>query len=172
MCTYQHASYEDHQAIAHLHARSWQLHYKGIFDDHYLDIVIFEERLKFWEERLRNPPEGQIIFTAKEDGKLLGFICSVFNEDSEFGSLVDNIHVTFERKGEGIGKRLLHDTAKVLYQKSGELPMYLWVLVQNKRAIDFYIALGGKNVECTDHPIPGGTAKVFRFVWKDLSLFS
>lgn len=169
--TFSTATKNDYPAIAAMHTRSWQLHYRGDFSDHYLDHEAAADRLEVWKERCQNPPANQQIILAKGKENLLGFVCCVYKENPNYGSLLDNLHVNFENKGQGIGKALMQQAAKWLYEKDDKLGMYLWVLATNVGAIKFYTSLGGEIGEQALHEVPGvGEAVVYRVIWADLKL--
>ena len=64
MIEYRLARPSDGEAIASLHARSWREHYRGSFDDAFLDGDLPRERLLVWRERLDHPPENQFVQLA------------------------------------------------------------------------------------------------------------
>ncbi|MGB3850078.1 MAG: hypothetical protein WA958_08940 [Tunicatimonas sp.] len=61
MITYRAATLADAEAIAQLHAQSWQQHYRGIMRDDYLDHSVREDRQAVWAERLKSPTVNQHI---------------------------------------------------------------------------------------------------------------
>ncbi len=66
--TYRIAIPEEYKAIALLHARNWQTHYRGILTDDYLNHHIVEDFLKKWEKRLYQPKPSQHIIVAESEG--------------------------------------------------------------------------------------------------------
>lgn len=106
-----------------------------------------EERRKVWRERLGNPQPNQSVWVARLNGKFAGFICTFFQDDETYGSLVDNLHVSPNMKGKGVGSQLLRIAAEEVEQKYPNTGFYLWVLENNEGAHPFYKALGGKVIE-------------------------
>lgn len=162
----------DAGAIAGLHADSWRRHYRGAYADAYLDGDIEVERLGVWTQRLASQDGATRTLLAESDGALVGFVHVVFDEDPQWGSLVDNLHVVWTRKRGGVGSRLLAAAADAVLEHAGGL--YLWVLEQNTDAQSFYGARGGRCVERRLVPPPGGRAERLngspvglRFAWPD-----
>ena len=90
----------------------------------------------------------------------------------EWGALLDNLHVRFDLKRQGVGRALVTETAAVLWQRRPSSGLYLWVLEQNTAAQAFYSAMGGVVVEDRlGGPFPGGgRAPVLRYAWPDPSV--
>ncbi|GAL30249.1 histone acetyltransferase HPA2 and related acetyltransferases [Vibrio variabilis] len=138
------AEYADFQGVAQLHAESWQTAYKGIMRQSYLDETVLEDKQLIWQTRLLNPPFSQHVLVAEEEGKLLGFICLFGNHNVDYGTIIDNLHVTPEAQRRGIAKQLIIQAvewAEKFYPDNG---VFLEVLADNANAIKFYESLGGK----------------------------
>jgi ribosomal protein S18 acetylase RimI-like enzyme len=147
----------DAQAVANLHADSWRRHYRGAYSDAFLDGDVVADRLAVWTERLREHDPRRCTILA-EDGSLVGFANTVFDEDPRWGALLDNLHVADGHKRRGIGSRLLALTAEALMRQPQRTGLYLWVLEQNVDAQSFYEARGGSCVERDRVTAPGGIA--------------
>jgi len=168
---YRDAAGSDAEAIATLHADSWKRHYRGVFLDSFLDGNILSERMAVWHERLSRAPGTDITVVADVEGSVVGFLHMILDDDSRWGSLLDNLHVVWHLKRNGVGRTLLEEGAKRLLQQ-GRRNFYLWVLDQNIAAQKFYVAQGGKRVEtCLRGPFPGGGhALGHRMAWADAAL--
>ena len=91
---------DDLASIVALHVASWRSAYRGIFSDRYLDGPIEAERQALWQARMRDPRPAQIVVVADDlDGGLVGFACGFIDEDPNWGSFVNNLHVSPNRKG-------------------------------------------------------------------------
>lgn len=163
----------DAEAIAGLHAASWRRHYRGAYADAYLEGDIDAERLGVWTQRLSSQDRSTRTLLAEADGAFVGFVHVVFDEDPEWGSLVDNLHVVWRRKRTGVGSRLMSAAAATVLDRGGG-GLYLWVLEQNTAAQAFYGARGGRCVESRPVPPPGGRPErlngspvSLRFAWPD-----
>jgi ribosomal protein S18 acetylase RimI-like enzyme len=171
--TYREALEMDAGGIAALHADSWRRHYRGAYLDSYLDGDVLPERLAVWSGRLAGPPPGsQYTSVAEEQSAIVGFVHVVFDHDSTWGALLDNLHVRSEFKGNGIGTNLMSRAALGLLRHRPTGSIHLWVLDQNQAAQSFYDARGGIRVESQVRgPFPGGgRALGHRYFWPDASL--
>jgi ribosomal protein S18 acetylase RimI-like enzyme len=156
------ATIDDADAIAALHAASWRSSYRGILCDETLGPGLDEERRAHWRAALACSAERDVVLLA--DG--LAFI-AVWNEgDPEFGAYLDNLHVHPDRRGSGIGRRLMGAVAERLAAR-GEHRLYLWVFDANVRTIEFYLRLGGEIVERGFIDIDGRRVPQSRVVWHD-----
>jgi ribosomal protein S18 acetylase RimI-like enzyme len=174
---YRLADAGDAPAIAALHADSWRRHYRGAYADSYLDGDVVADRLDVWSERLSEAGDRTFTWVAEGTGRLGGFIHTVLDAETRWGALIDNLHVTTERRGEGIGTRLLSAAAEVLLERRPSCGLFLWVLEQNRAAQAIYRARCGTCVERAPVQAPGGDptrlhgapAKL-RYVWSDPSV--
>jgi ribosomal protein S18 acetylase RimI-like enzyme len=165
---YRDAARQDAEAIAVLHADSWRRHYRGAFLDSFLNGEVVIERLGVWRDRLAKPRDDCFTVVAVGAGQIVGFVHMVLDADPNWGTLLDNLHVTHELKRKGIGRNLMRQAARRL-ENRGRRPFYLWVLDQNVAAQRFYAAQGGVRVEtCLRGPFPGGgRALAHRIAWAD-----
>lgn len=162
----------DVDAIGGLHADSWRRSYRGALRDEYLDGDILPERAAVWRERLTAPTDSSstVLAVDDSDGALLGFAHTVADEDPEWGSLLDNLHVVHDRRREGIGAALLASSAEWVRANARCPLLHLWVLEANTGARRFYeshdaVDVGGD----VWWPPGGGSAPRRRYAWTDLS---
>lgn len=152
-------------AIGLLHADSWRRNYRGAYSDDYLDHEVFADRLAVWTERLTDPPDDTGTVVAHVEAEIVGFAHVVFDHDPEWGALLDNLHVTHDLKGLGVGTKLMAEVARAVLDRSHPTSLYLWVLEQNLAGQSFYNARGGQNVERVSRdPDPGHR---LRYWWSD-----
>ena len=167
------ASAGDVDAIAGLHVDNWRRTYRGALRDEYLDGDIIPERAALWRERLAENPSRKastnLAVDETTDG-LLGFAHTIADDDPEWGSLLDNLHVDHGHTKQGIGAALMRATAAWV-QASAALPaLHLWVLDNNTNARRFYESLGATDVGGDVWAPPGGgTAPRRRYAWTDLA---
>ena len=124
------ATAADAEAIAKLHAESWRRHYRGAYSDAFLDGDVVVDRLAVWSERLERPDARYCTILA-EDGHLVGFANTIFEDDPRWGALLDNLHVADQHQRRGIGSGLLAMTGRALVEHSRRSGLYVWVLEQN-----------------------------------------
>jgi ribosomal protein S18 acetylase RimI-like enzyme len=167
--TYRKAKPNEAEAIATLHAQSWQVAYKGILSDAFLKDEVLDNRLKVWQNRFDNPPNNVFICVAAEENDLKGFVCVYGNDDEQWGSLIDNLHVLPNLKGQGIGKKLMQKAATWASKNYPNAGLYLWVYEENHAARQFYERMGGENVESEFYENPDGSSSyIIRYAWRNL----
>lgn len=150
---------EDAEAVAALHTDSWRRHYRGAYSDAFLDEEAPEFLGRLWTERLTEPgPQAYTLLAESEDeGVLVGLAHTILDQDPRWGAFVDNLHVRYAVKRQGIGSRLLALTAQTVRRRSSTWGLHLWVLEQNTAAQAFYATQGGKRVERAAVPRPAAT---------------
>ncbi len=171
MITYKAATADDAKPIAQLHSLSWQQNYRGILRDEFLNGPVLEDRQIAWENRLKQPAPNQYVAVATLHDKIVGFACVYTNEDPIWGTLLDNLHVHPNQKGQGVGSALIRLAAGWTYRTAPESGFYLWVVAQNTSAQLFYDRLGGINQETASHEFPDGSVTdCYRYVWTDIQV--
>lgn len=145
----------DAEAVAWLHADSWRRHYRGAYSDAFLGGDVEADRLLVWTERLAVQDGTTVTFMAEGAGEVVGFIHLVFDEDRQWGSLVDNLHVVWARKRAGIGTLLMAEAAAAVLDHGG-VGLHLWVLEQNEPAQAFYSSRSGICTGRRPVKAPGG----------------
>jgi GNAT superfamily N-acetyltransferase len=168
---YRHATAGDAGAIAGLHADSWRRHYRGAYLDSFLDGDVVAERTTEWTWRLSRSAPGRYTIVAELQGTVAGFAHVILDADPAWGACLDALRVRHDLKRQGIGARLIMETARAVARHRPSTGLYLWVLEQNRAAQAFYAAQGGSFVERElSGPFPGGGhAYSFRCAWPDLS---
>jgi GNAT superfamily N-acetyltransferase len=163
------ATRADAEAVANLHADSWRRHYRGAYDNDYLDGDVFAERRAVWAERLAHTDRTAARTILAVDGDtLLGFSHVMFDDDPTYGALVDNLHVTFGHKRGGIGTRLMVASARAVLDRPHPTGLYLWALQMNTAGRAFYRAIGGEEAgEELSELEGGGAAVAVRYSWPD-----
>ena len=170
--TYRHATVADVDAVARLHADSWRRHYRGAYPDAFLDGPVFADRLAMWTAQLTPPTPDEFTIVADLDGAVVGFARTILYADPAWGALLDNLHVVHDRKGQGIGTRLVAETARTVIARAPTSGLYLKVLEQNTAAQAFYDARRGTRVATGTTQARGGegTLTVFTYAWPDPSV--
>lgn len=172
MIKLRHAQFSDYQAIAKLHAESWRQNYRGIYSEKFLEEEVEQERLDTWYKRLKSPDNNQYVIVATHEDEIVGLACIYLNDDTTFGTLLDNLHVSSELKRSGVGKLLMKECAKYINEKCISKKMYLWVFELNDNARKAYEHMGAKNVETVDKQHAGqASAKACRYCWEDVEVF-
>ncbi len=175
------ATRDDCDAIAALHAASWQSTYRQILSDDYLDHHVTEDRKDLWAARFANfdqrkhhvtvaldDTHGEVASASASSSSIAGFVCVLLDEEPELGALLDNLHVSPERHRQGIGRRLMASAAHWVATMQPDWAMHLWVYEANAKTVAFYRSTGGDQVDHRVIVTPAGNrAAVLRFEWPE-----
>ena len=133
------ATIGDTEAIARVHARSWQAAYRGIVGAAFLDGLSDEVWVDRWRTIFTEPQDGARTL-VQDEGEVTGFarIGPVRDPDPP-GPGWDEVYAIYldpSAWGRGAGSALL---AAALETVTGDVPgVSLWVLRDNARARAFY----------------------------------
>jgi ribosomal protein S18 acetylase RimI-like enzyme len=121
------ASVSDAAEIAAVHVRTWQAAYQHVFGTERLAHLDIPRRVAGWTRALE---EGESIFVADDDGRVVGFVsvgaCELYA-----------IYTLPEAWGSGAGPALMRAAVAQL-REDGCADAFLWVLEDNPRARRFY----------------------------------
>jgi ribosomal protein S18 acetylase RimI-like enzyme len=161
----------DAPTIAAIHAASWRDAYANILAPEFLSGRIESDRLAVWSRRLRDRPPTQLVNVALDStGRVQGFVCSYCDFDPVWGSLLDNLHVVPQARGQRIGERLFRYVVDQLSERNSSLGLHLWVFEANVAGLRFYKRLGGRVVGRDTSEIPAAGGKtVLRVHWPTLA---
>jgi GNAT superfamily N-acetyltransferase len=163
---YREANHSDAEGIASLHTDSWRRTYRGIYRDEFLDGEVAQNRRLEWTRRLSNPPQSQYTLLAEVAGSVVGFACVFGDDDPQWGSMLDNLHVRFDQQGSGLGSELIKRSALWVREHCASPGIFLWVFEANQSARRFYERLGATNSESGAAEVPGGgMANHCRYSW-------
>lgn len=167
---FREASFEDAEAVAELHAESWRASYRGAYSDEFLDGDVEHERARVWRERLSAPPGNQFVVIAEDADRLVGLACAYGLEDEQWGTLLDNLHVSPGCQRRGIGGRLVAGVGEWCRAEYPDHGLYLWVLEHNRRARRFYECMGASDRGGAVFEAPGGgEIRSRRYAWSTLA---
>ena len=135
------ATLNDTAAIAEINVIVWKATYPGILPQDYLDRLTVEDKLTHYEQRLRRHPLPLVVEDSV--GRIVGYsIFELRSETEEYTAELTALAVLPELQGQGLGKRLLKATAKVLHAERHR-NFCTWVLKENILARVFYEHCGG-----------------------------
>lgn len=181
------ATQDDCEAIAALHAASWQSTYRSILSDAYLDHDVVADRYDLWQARfakfdlrkhhvavaIDDMHGGEYTTHRSSPFGIAGFVCVLLDEEPEFGALLDNLHVAQSRHRQGIGRRLMSSAAHWVAAMQPDWAMHLWVYEANEKTVTFYRAIGGQEVDRRVIVTPAGNrAAVLRFEWRSPAMLA
>lgn len=132
------ATAADAEGISNVHIGAWQVAYRGLVADDFLDGLSdrLAGRIAWWHERLG---AGATAVVADDDGRVTGFASYGRAEapsDPELGE-VYAIYVDASQWGRGHGRALMRAALDAL-RAMGRSVAVLWVLESNARARRFY----------------------------------
>jgi GNAT superfamily N-acetyltransferase len=135
--TLRDANPDDALAIARVHVRAWQVAYRGLIDDEYLERLRPEDRAEVY--RLGDPdPTAPEILLAEAGGEIWGFASSGPSRDADAAGAGElyALYVDPERWRTGTGRLLLAAVTE-RFRAAGFERAVLWVLRGNETAERF-----------------------------------
>lgn len=137
---------------AYVHWKSWQEAYPGIVDQKYLDNLSLEK----CESIAYRWPDNLII--AKDKARVIGFVGfgKYRNDELDNTGEIYAIYLLEEYYGQGIGYKMMQEGLAQLRDYS---QIAVWVLKENKRAIQFYEKCGFR-IDGREEQIELGTSVV------------
>jgi GNAT superfamily N-acetyltransferase len=126
----------DAVAVAIVHVRSWQIGYRGLLADDYLDGLRAEDRAAHYA--FGDPdPQRPTTIVAVEGDAIRGFATTAPSaDDGRTGELVA-LYVDPDHWGRGLGGALLLESRARL-ARQGFSEACLWLFAGNERAARFY----------------------------------
>jgi len=133
---------EDALEVAGVHVRAWQMGYRGLLPQGYLDGLRPEERARRYTfaETIAGRPR---TFVALERGVICGFVTTGPSRDGpgRGAGEVMALYVDPDHWRSGMGRLLIADARRRLVRE-GASEAILWLLVGNERGRAFYHADG------------------------------
>jgi ribosomal protein S18 acetylase RimI-like enzyme len=136
------ATLSDARQIAEVHVSSWQHAYRGLVPDSYLDRLSVDKREIAWQRSIaEGTPE---LWVAEQDSKILGWVAFGPSRDDDASSSVGEVEAIYilpNNWRQGVGRGLWLVAQNRLMARNFTT-VTLWVLVDNERAIHFYLTIG------------------------------
>ncbi|WP_143873701.1 GNAT family N-acetyltransferase [Catenovulum sediminis] len=131
----------DVDKIAQIHVNSWAYAYKGLMPQSFIESYTIEKRQKLWSSIIgHNLAE---VLVADNSNGVVGFLC--FGQPKKLkGTAVyelSSIYIDPDNIGNGIGQKLYNKCEQMLCESKAQ-SISLWVLDNNKRALNFYTKQG------------------------------
>lgn len=168
------AAYPDSPDLAHLHVEGWRAAYGGLADQDYLDALDHAEKEAAWRNILMKN-ESTTLIARVDGGNPAGFVSFGRLRTPPPGSSpirplysaeIYALYVLPEYWRKGLGRQLLAQAAAGLKDMKHD-SLCLWVLDGNKRAIEFYKAMGGQRIGKKQVEIGGRILAEAVFGWRD-----
>jgi len=159
----------DAPVLGDLHAASWRHAYRYLLSDEFLAEDVAAQQVSLWTQRLSQPAANEHVFLAGTGYAALGFVSMFGEQDSEWGSFLNNLHVHHSHQRMGIGTRLLHACARLCIERYRHAGLYLWVAQTNDKAQRFYLRHGALNYGEGLWASPEARqVGLYRFAWPDV----
>ncbi len=129
------ATVEDADGKGYVHYISWKESYSNIFSKEVMDKLSLDRSIRIAKEH----PENTLV--AVVDNKIVGFASYLESrdEDTNQSGEIMALYVLSQYQRNGIGKALMN---ACLSELKGYQQIILWVLKENKKAINFYFNQG------------------------------
>jgi GNAT superfamily N-acetyltransferase len=133
---------DDAMAVARVHVRAWQIAYRGLMPDDYLDGLRAEDRAQRYDFSDGDAARPRTLVAIEADS-ILGFatVSPARDEDVTGHGELCALYVEPDCWGRGIG-RALASGARSELSRLGFTQAVLWVVAGNARAQQFYRADG------------------------------
>jgi ribosomal protein S18 acetylase RimI-like enzyme len=160
------ATLEDARRIAEIQVASWQVAYRGILPDEYLEQINVEKREAVWRGCCGK--EREVLWVGMRDDVVAGFCHVRASRDADADSAsaeVTSIYLDPAKWRRGLGRELMA-AARTSASELGFEQISLWVLVENMAARQFYEAVGFRSDGCLKQEEgPGFYFNKLRYVW-------
>ena len=158
----------DAEDLARVHVASWRETYRGLLADAFLARMSepgFSRRFR----RALNDPGDAVTLAAADRYGLVGYAQGAASRRGVPGEAeIQTLYVLRQAQGEGLGQRLMTETARALAAQ-GSTSLMISVLRDNIRARGFYEHLGGEPEAARQEPGPGGRLLYeVAYRWRDI----
>ncbi|MFT4042354.1 MAG: GNAT family N-acetyltransferase [Gordonia sp. (in: high G+C Gram-positive bacteria)] len=128
---------DDALAVAHVHVRSWQVGYRGLIPQHFLDGLRPDQRASRYT--FEQTSGGPVTLLAVDRTTILGFVTLGRSHDADLPTDAEvwSLYVDPDQWGTGVGQSLI-TAARERLLNEGFNCANLWVLAENYRARRFY----------------------------------
>ena len=130
---------EDIDEIAKIITEDWQIAYKGIIDEEYLEKLDYKEKAE--KKKKKYQEQKSIVYVDKE---IKGY-CRLKESEEEGKKIgeIEGLYVKYNQRGKEIGRLLVKEAMKILKER-GYKEVIIWCLKENIKARGFYEKIGGK----------------------------
>lgn len=159
------ATERDAEELAEANVESWRVAFPGLVPDEFLaTLSVAEQARRFL--RLLAGDAGVEVWVAEDDQRVLGYASLGPSRDEDATASTEELYALYVRPDawrSGVG-RLLHERVLERLRARGASLATLWVFDANRRARDFYEALGWRQArERRDLPLAGGVLPTVRY---------
>ncbi len=138
------AEKEDVRQIAEILVEDWQIAYRGIMDDAFLDSISVDQRYEIEIKRY------QKLIVAADADRILGYAWLESPDEEPADCEIIALYVRYADRNQGIGKLLMQDAVN-RFRENGKKRMIIWCLKENHESRRFYEKTGGKEFQAGSH---------------------
>ena len=161
------AKTEDSAGLAKVQVDSYQIGYRGLLPDAFLDQFTYEEQTQDWIELLSESQTEPLYVAVDSENQVLGYALGRTLENEKYDCELRAVHVLKAHQRQGIATALFSATAKH-YADIGCQSIMLWTMKKNS-ARAMYEKLGGKLVdEKTDTWDDGTQITEVAYGWENI----
>ena len=159
----------DAEELARVHVTSWRETYRGLLADAFLARMSEPGFARRFRRALTDPGDSITLAAADRYG-LVGYAQGGASRRGAPGEAeVATLYVLRQAQGQGLGGRLMSETARALAAQ-GATSLMISVLRDNIRARGFYEHLGGEPEAARQEPGPGGRLLYeVAYRWRDIT---
>ena len=160
------AKSEDAPRVAFINAESWQITYRHVVAQSFLETVTQEQQLPRAKRLVESPDLSCIVVENKQNGEVVGFACFGKNREPKVDAdcELQAIYLLEEYQGHSIGKMLFEHGVKEFKEKSKKR-MTVSVFEANKLARSFYERQGGKLIGSDHVDLAGVRYPTATYIW-------
>lgn len=159
----------DAEDLARVHVTSWRETYRGLLADAFLARMSEPGFTRRFRRALASPGDSVTLAGADRHGLVAYAQGSASRRGVPGEAEVQTLYVLRQAQGEGLGARLMTETARALAAQ-GATSLMVSVLRDNIRARGFYEHLGGEPEAARQEPGPGGRLLYeVAYRWRDIS---
>ena len=159
---------DDAEDLARVHITSWRETYQGLLPDSFLNRMSVPVHARRFRSALLRPGPREATLAAADRNGLVGYASGGPSRSRRPGEAeVMTLYVLRRAQGQGIGRRLICDMARVL-AANGASSLMLSVLRDNIPARGFYERMGGQADAPRREPGPGGVTYEVSYRWPDI----
>ena len=162
----------DAEELARVHVASWRETYRGLLPDAFLARMSEPGFARRFRRALTEPGDG-ITLAAANRGGLMGYAQAGPSRYGVAGEAeIATLYVLRQAQGQGLGVRLMADTARALAAR-GWTSLMISVLRDNIPARGFYEHLGGEPEAARQERGPGGALLYeVAYRWPDIRMLT
>ena len=160
----------DVEALARVHAETWQDAYRHLMPPRALAQFSYARRLALWRGLLEGKRAPLVEVAETREGALVGlaWLRLITEPSAHYDGEIIALAVRPDQQGRGIGRRLMATAAERLAE-CGARNCYLWVYRANTPARGFYEALEGRIVDQDVETSDQLELPIVAYAWTPLS---